>query len=72
MTVLAKIRVGMSREEVVAALGQPDDVGGTSRKYKTPSIYKYGEIELFFEPWNVGKLIMAYTEQDGVGTVLLK
>jgi hypothetical protein len=63
----------MSREEIVAVLGQPDDVGVTSRKYRTPAIYKYGEIELHFESWKSGKLIRAYTEDEsGVGKVLLK
>ena len=63
----------MSREEVIAALGPPDDVGGTSRKYKTPSIYKYGQIELFFEPSKTGRLTMVYTEdQQGNGKVLLE
>jgi hypothetical protein len=26
-------------------LGEPDDVGGTSRKYKHPAIWKYGDVE---------------------------
>lgn len=43
------LRVGMSREEVVALLGVPDQEGGTSRKYRTPSIFKYGNVEFHFE-----------------------
>jgi hypothetical protein len=53
---LAKLRVGMTRQEVVEAIGEPEDTGGTSRKYKTPSCYKYGEIQLFFQPWKNGGL----------------
>lgn len=42
------VRLGMNREEVESSLGAPDDVGGTSRKYRKPSIWKYGDIELHF------------------------
>jgi hypothetical protein len=42
--------LGKSRLEVVTILGEPDDKGGTSRKYPTPSIYKYGDIEVHFGP----------------------
>jgi len=31
-----------SREEILDLLGTPDEIGGTSRKYKTPSVYSYG------------------------------
>jgi hypothetical protein len=42
------VRIGMAREQVREHLGEPDDMGGTSRKYRTPCVWKYGEIELFF------------------------
>lgn len=42
------VKLGMNCEEVESSLGAPDDVGGTSRKYRKPSIWKYGEIELHF------------------------
>jgi len=72
MGIVEKLRVGMSRQEVLAVLGSPDDVGGTSRKYREPSIFKYGEIELHFERGKDGRLLRAYTEDgQGVGTVLL-
>lgn len=62
MAGLAKVKIGMTRDEVVNILGQPDDMGGTSRKYKTPCVYLYGTIELHFAPWKAGPLIKFYTE----------
>ena len=41
------VKLGMTREEVESSLDAPDDVGGTSRKYQKPSIWKYGDIELY-------------------------
>jgi hypothetical protein len=35
-----RLHVGMSRAEAKAVLGEPDAVGGTSRRYRTPSIYR--------------------------------
>jgi hypothetical protein len=73
MDLLAKLRIGMSRQEVVEALGPPDAVGGESRKYKTGCVYKYGDIELHFAPWKAGTLVMVYTEdENGDGRVLLQ
>lgn len=73
MNLLKEIGIGITREEVVAVAGNPDDTGGVSRKYRTPSIYKYGAIELHFEKSKEGKLTMAYTEgDDGTGIVLLR
>ena len=46
------ISLGISREELVALLGEPDDVGGTSRKYRTPGVYKYDDVEFHFAPSN--------------------
>jgi len=55
MNILDKIRVGMTRDEVTAAIGPPDDVSIGSRRYRTPRVYKYGAIELHFEPEKGGK-----------------
>lgn len=38
----------MSRDELMALLGPPDDTGGTSGKYRAPSIYKWGTFEFHF------------------------
>ena len=73
MGIVKKVRMGMLRQEVLALLGPPDQVGGTSRKYRVPSIFKYGQVELHFEPWKDGLLVRAYTEdEDGFGIVLLE
>jgi hypothetical protein len=52
--------LGMTREQLVSLLGKPDDTGGSSRKYRTPAIYRYGNLEYHFEPWKTGKLIMIF------------
>jgi hypothetical protein len=45
---LGPIHLGMSRDEVRGRLGEPDAMGGTSRQYRTPSLWKYGDIELIY------------------------
>lgn len=50
--VLGPVHLGMTREQVRHALGEPDALGGTSRKYRTPTIWKYGTIELLYHPGN--------------------
>jgi hypothetical protein len=53
---LTKLRIGMSRDEVVSTFGEPDLKGGTSRKYQTPCVFRYGRIEFLFELWKSGGL----------------
>lgn len=60
-----KIKPGITRQEVIAILGEPDDWGGTSRKYPTPSVFKYGTVQLYFQPWKDGRLIYAADYADG-------
>ena len=43
-----RIRLGMTRQELEAVLGVPDYAGGTTRKYRIPSIWKYGDVEFVF------------------------
>lgn len=54
----------MTRDELVKSLGEPDDKGGVSRKYPTPSVYKYGEIEFWFEPYKDGRLLAIRLEDQ--------
>lgn len=49
--------IGLTRDELVSILGEPDDKGAVSRKYPTPSVYKYGDIEYHFTPWKQGKIV---------------
>ena len=44
------IALGMTRAALFLLLGKPDDYGGTSNKYKDPSIYKYGVVQMVFRP----------------------
>ena len=44
------LRLGQTRAAVALFLGPPDDVGGTSRRYRRPTIWKYGDFELYFSP----------------------
>lgn len=58
-----EIPLGLTREEVVSLLGEPDFKGGTSRKYRRPSCYKYGNIELWFGRKD-GKLHSVWDEEN--------
>lgn len=62
--VISPIQLGCTRAELITILGEPDDVGGTSRKYPTPAIWKYGDLEFHFEQ---DALWLIYAESpDGV------
>ncbi|MEM6782543.1 MAG: hypothetical protein AAF624_02280 [Bacteroidota bacterium] len=42
------VRLGQTREQVRSHLGEPDDKGGVSRKYRRPTVWKYGDVQLFW------------------------
>lgn len=63
------VPLGITRERLVELLGSPDAVGGTSRRYKTPIIYKYGEIEYCFHHRKEGLLATVF---DNANHVTLK
>ncbi len=44
------LRLEMTEAEILALLGEPDTVGGTSRRQSRPLIWKYGDFELHFAP----------------------
>ncbi len=60
--VLASVRLGMTREEMRAALGEPDDCDNGSRRRKLPVVYKYSDIELHFDEGHDGRLWLVYLE----------
>jgi hypothetical protein len=59
---MGQIRLGMTRTELLSVLGQPDEEGGTSRKYKRSSIYKYGDVQFVFPNASTA----AESEQQGL------
>ena len=56
--------LGKMRVEVVRLMGEPDEMGGKSRKYRTPSIYKYGDIEVYFQGWKRGECYMVFDSKE--------
>ena len=65
---ICPLRLGQSREQVRALLGEPDAVGGTSRKHRTPAIWRYQEVEFHFGPDPMDALSLIFLEDKG-GTV---
>ena len=55
------IPLGMSRDDLRAAFGEPDDVGGTSRKHRVPAIWVYGGLEFHFDTAG-GELCLIYQD----------
>lgn len=47
---LNKLYIGDTASNVEEFLGKPDMIGGGSRKYPWPNIWKYGDVELGFDP----------------------
>lgn len=64
-----KLRIGMTRAEVISIFGEPELKGGTSRKYRTPCVFRYGRTEFLFEPWKSGGLLFVQ-EVDDLGSGL--
>lgn len=64
---ICPIRLGMTRDEIRASLGEPDDVGGITRKHKLPSIWKYCALEFCFEHGREGRLILICMENGRGG-----
>ena len=69
---ICPVRLGITRDELRAILGEPDDVGGTSRKYPNPAIWKYEDLEFHFEPGQDGMLWLIYSEVDDVPAVSIR
>ncbi len=39
------VRLGDAVDSLKSAFGEPHDVGGTSRRHRTPRIWRYGDVE---------------------------
>lgn len=50
--VFGSINLGDTPEIIKEILGEPDYYGGATRKYRTPSVWSYGDIEFFFNMTN--------------------
>jgi hypothetical protein len=62
---------GLSKEAVLNRLGEPDERGGTSRKYPRPFIYLYGTVEVWFQQQRPGTLTNVYWEAGERGSLRL-
>jgi hypothetical protein len=64
---ICPIRLGMSRDEIRATFGEPDDVGATSRKRPEAAIWVYGGLEFHFDHSTGDELFLIYRDNpDGV------
>src|SRR5262245_40920193 len=45
---LGPIRPGLSATEIRSVLGEPERVGGGSRRHRGPCVWRYGDVELGF------------------------
>lgn len=66
---ICPVRLGMTRDELKAVLGEPDDVSTTSRKQRIPAIWTYDELEFHFEQGSDGSLWLIYREVDNVPAI---
>ncbi len=57
------LRLGMSRDEVNALLGAPDDTGCISRE-GVPAIYKFGQIEFHFGKQTIDGLHLICADEN--------
>ena len=61
----AGVQLGATEADVKSLLGEPDDVGGISRRQRRPLIWKYGDFEFHFLP-DSDRLWMIYVEIYGI------
>ena len=54
--------LGKTRDQVARIIGFPDAIGGVSKKCRCGRIYKYGDVELYFQPWRMGNCVSVFDE----------
>jgi hypothetical protein len=69
---IGNIRAAMHRDELKELLGEPDDVGGTSRKRRMPRIWKYGSVEFHFGDEDDLRLVYFEDDEGNANVVLQK
>jgi hypothetical protein len=65
---ICPLRLGQTRDEVRAILGEPDDVSRVmprKRWKRLPAIWKYGDVELHFGSSAEEPLWLIYMEENG-------
>ena len=67
---ICPVHLGMSRDELRATFGEPDDVGVMSREQPIPLIWKYEDIEFHFDGTAPGVLFLIFSD-DSTGYVKL-
>jgi hypothetical protein len=63
---ICPVQLGMTRDELNAILGEPDDVSTMSRKERVPAIWKYDDLEFHFEHGSNGTLWLIFREVDNI------
>jgi hypothetical protein len=68
---LGSLCVGMTQENVRSVMGEPHDTESTSRKYKRPIFWVYGDLEIYFnrEDWTVTGLLFNTHTKSPVPTL---
>lgn len=69
---ICPVRLGMTRDELKAIFGEPDDVSTMSRKQRVPAIWKYDDLEFHFEHEPDGKLWLIYSEEGEFVQISIK
>ena len=65
--------LGLTRDQIEARLGPPDDVGGVSRKHPKPKIWLYGSTEINFSPkTHLVWMLFDDPEKGGTGITTIK
>ena len=59
----------MNRDEVIAIIGEPDKISSTTKKYRIPMVYRYGNVELYFGPLKDCGLTFVQEVEPGIGHV---